>query len=340
MATEKPDLELAGRLRQMISAYQLSQAIHVAAVLGVADLLVDGPVDSDQLAAATGVPEERLCRLLRQLAEYEIFTEPAPRRFALTPLATFLRSGTPGSVRPFAVMHGQEWVWRPWGRLLDSVRTGQPAFDLVYGMPFFGYLQGDPDARAVFQAAMQGAVVHVRVAEHYEFAPDACVADIGGGQGGLLADVLRHYPDVRGVLFEQPAVLAAAREQLGAAGVLDRCETVAGDFFESVYVGADVYVLSQVLHDWEDQEAIAILANCRNAMSSAGTLLVVERIAQRDQAPRRGLLADLNMMVLLGGRERSQEEYEALLHKAGFRMTRVLDVGNGFSVLESVPVDQ
>jgi hypothetical protein len=323
----------------MISAYQLSQAIYVAAVLGVADLLVDGPVDSSQLAAATGVPEEPLRRLLRQLAEYEIFAEPAPKHFALTPLAALLRNGTPGSLRPFAVMHGQDWIWGPWGRLLDSVRTGRPAFDLVYGMPFFGHLQRDPDARAVFQAAMQGANARARVAEQYDFAPGACVADIGGGQGGLLADLLRRHTDARGVLFERPAVLAAAREQLGAAGVLDRCEMVAGDFFESVYAGADVYVLSQVLHDWDDQEAIAILANCRNAMSSAGTLLVVERIA-RGRAPQRGLLADLNMMVLLGGRERSQEEYEALLHKAGFRMARVLDMGDGFSVLESVPVDQ
>jgi hypothetical protein len=324
----------------MIGAYQLSQAIYVAATLGVADHLADGPVDSSQLAAATGVPEEPLRRLLRQLAEYEIFAEPTPKHFALTPLAALLRNGTPGSLRPFAVLHGQDWIWGAWGRLLDSVRTGRPAFDLVYGLPFFGHLQRDPDARAVFQAAMQGANMRARVAEHYDFPPTARVADIGGGQGGLLVDLLRRYPDAKGVLFERPAVLAAAREQLEAAGVLDRCETVAGNFFESVYADADVYVLSQVLHDWDDQEAITILANCRKAISSAGTLLVVERIAQRGQGPRRGPLADLNMMVLLGGRERSQDEYEALLHKAGFRMARVLDIGDGFSVLESVPVDQ
>jgi hypothetical protein len=327
----------AVRLRQMLSAYQVSQAIHAAAVLGVADKLADGPEDCEKLAALTGTHPDALCRLLRGLAGVGFFTETAPRCFALTPLAALLRSDTPDSQHALAVMLGQDWLWRPWGRLAESVRTGSSVFESEFGMPFFAYLQRQPEARAVFQKALAGATTRAAVAENYDFSGAGTVADIGGGQGALLADILTKFPQPRGILFERPAVLAAARDPLATAGVLDRCDLIEGDFFESVCGGADTYVVSQVLHDWNDEAAQAILANCRRAMAADGRLLVVERVVPEGGPRPPGPLTDLNMLVLMGGKERTAGEYRELLANAGFRTTRILEMGEAWSLIEAVP---
>jgi SAM-dependent methyltransferase len=339
-AEPQSTVDTAGRLRQMIAGYQVTQAVHAAAVLGVADLLADGAEYSERLAHALGVPEDPLYRLLRELAGVGVVEEVAPRRFGLTPVGELLRSDRADSQRPMAVMAGQDWMWRPWGRLVDSVRTGRTAFDSVFGMPFFGYLQADAQARAVFQGAMRSANTRAAVADHYDFSGSRTVADVGGGHGPVLASILQKHPHVEGVLFERPAVLDAAREHLASAGVLDRCRLVAGDFFESVCEGADTYVLSQILHDWDDTDAVAILANCRRVMAPGSRLLVVERVAKPHGVPHTGPLADLMMLVMLGGRERTGDEYEALLAKAGIRLARTVPVGEAWRVLEGVPGEE
>jgi hypothetical protein len=328
--------DLAMRLRQMISAYQVSQAVHVAAVLGVPDLLKDGPQRCDHLARSSGADEDGLYRLLRALAGVGVFAEVSPRTFALTPLSALLRSDVDGSLHALAVLNGQDWFWRPWGRLVDGIRTGGSVFEPIFGMQYFEYLQRNPDARAVFQKALAGASSRAGVADIYDFSTSRRVADIGGGIGALTAAILGRHPKLHGILFERAAVLEGAKRYLEDAGVLDRCDLVDGDFFESVASGADTYILSQVLHDWNDEQAERILSNCRKAMPSDGKILVVERVLP-DGGAQKGPLTDLNMLVLMGGRERTRTEYEVLLARAGFRITRVLAMGEAWSLIEGVP---
>lgn len=331
-------LDLAMRLRQMISAYQVSQAVHVAAVLGVPDLLTDGAKSCAHLAKVTGADEDGLYRLLRALAGVEVFAEVAPRTFALTPLAALLQSDVDGSLHALAVLNGQDWFWRPWGRLEDGVRTGASVFEPVFGVHFFEFLQDNPSARAVFQKALAGASSRAAVADIYDFSASRRVADIGGGQGALIAAILGKYPQVHGILIERAAVLAAAKRYLEGAGVLDRCDLVDGDFFESISAGADTYILSQVLHDWNDEAAHRILSNCRKVMAVEDKILVVERVLP-EGGVQKGPLMDLNMLVLMGGRERTQKEYEVLLARAGFQTTRVLEMGEAWSLIEGVPAE-
>ncbi|GAA1041086.1 methyltransferase [Virgisporangium ochraceum] len=331
-------LDLAMRLRQMISAYQVSQAVHVAAVLGIPDLLKDGARPCDELARSSGSDEDGLYRLLRALAGVGVFAEVSPRRFALTPLSALLRSDVDGSLHALAVMNGQEWFWRPWGRLVDGVRTGGSVFEPIFGMPYFEYLQRNPAARGVFQKALAGASSRAAVADLYDFSTSRRVADIGGGTGALLAAILGRHPAVHGILLERAAVLDGAKRFLADAGVLDRCDLVDGDFFESVTAGADTYILSQVLHDWSDEAAHRILSNCRAVMPPDGKILVVERVLPEGGA-QKGPLTDLNMLVLMGGRERTRGEYEVLLARAGFRITGVMAMGEAWSLIEGVPVE-
>jgi SAM-dependent methyltransferase len=336
--TDASALDLSMRLRQMISAYQVSQAVHVAAVLGLPDLLKDGPQRCDHLARSSGADEEGLYRLLRALAGVGVFAEVSPRTFALTPLSALLRSDADGSLHALAVLNGQDWFWRPWGRLVDGVRTGESVFEPIFGMQYFEYLQRNPAARVVFQKALAGASSRAGVADIYDFSASRRVADIGGGTGALIAAVLGRYPDLHGILLERAAVLEGAKSHLEDAGVLDRCDLVHGDFFESVPAGADTYVLSQVLHDWNDEAAERILSNCRRVMPSDGKILVVERVLP-DGGVQKGPLTDLNMLVLMGGRERTRKEYEVLLARAGFRITQVLAMGEVWSLIEGVPGD-
>jgi hypothetical protein len=241
-------------LLQMMTGYWVSQALHVAAKLGIADLLADGPVDCEDLAAATDTHAPSLQRVLRALASVGVFTEVSPGSFALTPLAELLRTETPGSMRALAIMYAEE-QYRAWGELLHSVRTGEMAFDHQFGMGYFEYLAQHPEADRVFNEAMTGWTHQLvgAVMDTYDFSPFKTIVDVGAGYGALLTAILRSNPGTRGVLFEQPHVVASAEEQLVAAGVADRCTFVGGDFFAAVPTGGDAYVLSQILHDWDDE---------------------------------------------------------------------------------------
>ena len=326
-------------LLQMMTGYWVSQALHVAAKLGIADLLADGPVDCEDLAAATDTHAPSLQRVLRALASVGVFTEVSPGSFALTPLAELLRTETPGSMRALAIMYAEE-QYRAWGELLHSVRTGEMAFDHQFGMGYFEYLAQHPEADRVFNEAMTGWTHQLvgAVVDTYDFSPFKTIVDVGGGYGALLAAILRSNPGARGVLFEQPHVVASAEEQLVAAGVADRCTFVGGDFFAAVPTGGDAYVLSQILHDWDDERCVAILGQCRRVMPDHGKLLVVELVLPEGDEPFLGKWLDLHMLVLLGSRERTAAEYDTLFRAAGFKLARVVPTPPGPSVVEAVPV--
>ncbi len=328
--------DVAMQLRLMLSGYRVSQAVHVAALLGVSDLLKDEPQSSEYLAEQTGTDEDALYRLLRGLSGIGLFTEVSPRRFALTPLGSLLRTDVEGSLHSLAVMQGQEWMWRPWGRLRESIETGEPVLEQMFGMSFLEYVQRNPEAKTVWLKALAGAATRAAVADIYDFSNAKTVVDVGGGQGALIAAILAKYPEVHGILFERRPLLLAAKGVLESAGVLDRCELVEGDFFEAVPNGADTYILSLVLHDWSDKAATKILATCRQAMPPDGKLLIVERFAPDWPGPEDAML-DLNILLLMGGRERTKAEYDALLAKAGFRTTQVLEMGEAWRLIEAVP---
>lgn len=326
-------------LLQMMTGYWVSQAIYVAAKLGIADLLVDGPVSCDDLATATRTHAPSLQRTLRALASVGVFSEVAPGHFALTPLATLLRSATPDSMRALAIMYGEE-QYRAWGDFLHSVRTGEPAFEHQFGMGIFEYYAQNPEASAVFNEAMTGWTAQLAgaVADSYDFSPFGTVVDVGGNQGTLLTAILRSQPRVRGILFDLPHVVADAEEPLTAAGVADRCARVGGDFFEAVPAGGDAYVLASILHDWDDDRCVAILRRCREVMPDHGKLLVVELVLPEADEPFFGKWVDLHMLVMASGRERTDAEYGTLFRAAGFELARVVPTPAGASIVEGVPV--
>ena len=326
-------------LLQMMTGYWISKAIYVAAKLGVADLLADGARSAEEVAAATETHEGALYRVLRALASVGIFSEVAPGRFALTPLAELLRSGTPDSMRALAIMYAEE-QYRAWDDVLHSVRTGQPAFEHTFGMPYFDYFVTHPEASQVFNEAMVGwtaQVVDTAVAA-YDFSPFDTVVDVGGGHGGFLVALLKRYPTAQGILFDVPHVVEGAKPFLVAAGVADRCARVGGDFFAEIPAGADAYVLAQILHDWDDERSVAILRQVRRAMPDHGKLLVVELVLPEGNEPSFGKWLDLHMMVLLSGRERTAGQYEALFRAAGFELTRTVPTDSGQTIVEAIPV--
>jgi hypothetical protein len=325
-------------LLRMMTGYWIAKALNVAAELGVADLLRDGPRTVDELAAGCAAHPPTLYRVLRALASVGVFTEAEGRNFALTPLADLLRSDFPGSMRALARMYGSE-QYRAWGDLLDSVRTGEPAFERAFGTSYFEYLAHSPQAGAVFNEAMTGYTTRVAdaVVAAYDFAGIDTVVDVGGGHGLLLATILRAHQTVRGVLLDLPHVVSGAQPLLESAGVADRCETVGQDFFSSVSEGADLYMLAQILHDWDDERCRVILGNCRRVMKAEGKLVVVEQVLGPPNEASFGKWLDLHMLVLLSGHERTEEEYRALLGAAGFEIARVIATSSGASIVEAIP---
>lgn len=326
-------------LLQMMTGYWVSQAVYVAAKLGIADLLADGPVSCDDLAAATHTHAPSLQRVLRALASVRVFSEVTPGHFALTPLAALLRSGTPDSMRSLAITYNEE-QYRTWGDLLHSVRTGEPAFEHQFGMGIFEYFAQNPEPARIFNEAMTAWTHQVAdaVVGTYDFSPFATVVDVGGGHGTLLAAILRSNPATRGILFDLPHVVAGAEEFLTAAGVADRCTRIGGDFFAAVPTGGGAYVLAQILHDWDDDRCVAILTRCREVMPDYGKLLVVELVLPPGGEPFFGKWLDLHMLVMAGGRERTAAEYGKLLRAAGFELARVAPTLAGASIVEGVPV--
>jgi len=324
-------------LRRLVAGYQVSQALHVAATLKLADLLADGSRTSDELAAATGTHSDALYRLLRALATVGVFQELDGRRFELTPLGGGLRTDAPGSIHGWAAFIGRPYIWQAWSSLLHSVRTGENAFRHVHGTDPWTYRAQNPDESEIFDAAMTSLTgqSEAAIVDAYDFGRFDEVVDVAGGRGTLLAAVLAAYPTLRGVLFDQPHVVADAGELVRAAGVADRCRIVGGSFFESVPEGADAYMLKSIIHDWEDEEAILILRVCRAAMSPHAVVLVVERDLGAPNEDPVAKFLDLLMLVGPGGRERSEDEYAALFAAADLTYVGATPTAAAISLYEA-----
>ncbi len=324
---------------RLLHGYRATQAAYVVAKLGVADRLAAGQATAAELAEAVGVDAGSLGRVLRLGAYVGLLDEVDGERFSLTGLGELLRTGVPGSLRALAVMLGQEH-YRAWADLLSSVRTGEPAFPQVFGRPLFDYLAADAAAQADFDAAMaDNAELHLRsLTTKFDFSGHRVVVDVGGGRGAVVASILTANPDVKAILFDQPQVLTAAESFLRGRGILDRCQLVPGNFFESIPSGGDVYVLSLILHDWDDQAALKILRNCRGAMQPSNTLLILESVVPPHGTPSPAALFDVNMLVMLGGKERTEAEFRALLEDGGFRLRRVIPLSERRSIVEAAAV--
>lgn len=339
-AGEQPDEETTGAVLGLLMGTFVSQSVSVAAELGVADALADGPAPVDRIAAAVDAHPASLYRLLRVLADFGVLVELPDRRFALTPMGQLLRADQPGSLRGLAVHFGSGFHRAAWSGLGDAVRTGEPAFDAVHGAPQFDWYRDHPAEAAVFDAAMTSVAAGIyQTVTAWDFGRFDTVVDVGGGNGACLAAILDAYPTVRGVLFDLPDVVGRAGPVLEQAGVGDRTEVVGGSFFDagSVPAGADVYVLTAVVHDWDDENAIRILRNCRAAMGEGSRLLLGEPVLPDGPEPSIGKLLDLETLVGTTGRQRTEREFRDILEPAGLRLVAVHRSGGPDSLVEAVP---
>lgn len=326
-------------LAQMIcDGLWINQALYVAATLGVADELVDGPKTPAALAARTGATVDGLHRVLRALASVGVFAETIDGTYRLTPLAGPLRSGVPGSLRAMAILWGHPAHLSAWSRILDTVKTGVDAFQLAYGMPVFQWLASNPAIAAVFDEAMTSfsGLEAQAIAEAYDFRNSGTIVDIGGGQGLLLATILARTPGVRGIAFDLPHIAERAATTFRAMGVADRVTVESGDFFERVPTG-DVYLLKNIIHDWDDPAATRILSAIRGAMARGGRVLVCQEVLPRGNRPSAGKLLDMQML-LIGGRERTEHEYRSLLGASGLQLTQIVPTAGPLHVLEAIAV--
>lgn len=325
-----------GQVLDLIVAFRRTQCVRVAAELGLADHLTRGPRSSAELADVTGAHEPFLCRLLRALVCIGLVESLPAHRYGLTTLGEEL---TAGRLRDVARMYGSEPVWSAWEGLAHAVRTGGRGFDHAHGTDTWGYYASNPDAAERFDAAM-GALTGgsaEAIVDAYDFARFRYVVDVGGGDGTLLAAILRRAPDARGLLVDVEHVVDRARRALDAECLLPRVELHAGDFRRSVPSGGDCYVLKWILHDWDDEQAVTILRRCRAAAPGTARLVVVERVIPEQVGADDvdAVLADLNMMIWTSGRERTADEFTALLAAAGWRLERILPTGTGLSVIEA-----
>jgi O-methyltransferase domain/Dimerisation domain len=325
------------RMVELLGGFRISQALYAAAALGVADQLVAGPAPVKALAERAGAHAPSLHRLLRMLASVGVFTEPQPGVFALTPLGQTLTSSQPGSMRDLAIMW-METHYVPFAELLHAVRTGRPAAEHLYGEPFFAWLSHHPEQASRFTGAMAnltGGGFKTAAIAALPIDGVRTIVDVGGADGTVLATILAGHPHMRGVLFDLPHVITSAPRTLASYGVDDRVDCVGGDFFESVPAGADAYLVSVVLHNWPDQQAQHILANIATAGGSGARLLMIEFVVPPGDTPHLSKMSDLNMLVMLDGKERTETEWRELLTAADFTGIEIHQTGTPLSVIQA-----
>jgi O-methyltransferase/methyltransferase family protein len=317
----------------------ISTSLALAAELGIADLVADGPRSSEELAQATSTHPQSLYRLLRLLCSIGVFTENQTDSFAQTPLSECLRTGVPGSMRSWLRMIGLKIRYHTHGEALYSIKTGEPAFKQVSGMEFFDYLAVHPDEAEIFNQAMNdmGKVIAAAVAKSYDFSGIGKIIDVGGGLGTLTAAILQKYPEMTGILFDSPHVAESARESIASAGLSHRCEVVGGNFFKSVPAGCDAYILRWIIHNWDHERAITILRNCREAMGERSRLLLIESVIPTGNEFHPGKFLDYIMLTAHSGKERTEEEYDSLLREVDLRLNKVVPTGTHLSIIEAVP---
>ena len=335
-----PQLPPQAVLMQMLFGFAASKAIGVAAELGIADQLTTSPKTADELAAITQSHPQSLYRLLRACASVGVFSENEKHEFSLTPMADFLRSDAPQSLRDFAIMITDNVQFKTWGMLDHSVKTGTPAFEAVYNMPIFDYYAQNEKQGRVFNNAMTSMSMGSSMAalEAYDFSNISKIVDIGGGHGFLLASILQKYPNMQGILFDFPHIIEEAKPLLQNFGVSDRCELVGGNFFETAPAGADAYIMKHIIHDWNDEQCVTILKHCRKGIVDMGKLLVVEMVVPEGNTPSMSKLLDLQMLSVLPGCERTEAEYATLFAKSGFELTKIVPTMSPYSVIEGIAV--
>src|SRR6266849_3301190 len=320
----------------MISGYRTTQALYVAAKLGIADHLVNGPKSAEELAKEVGANSKALFRLMRYLAALDVFTQAESGKFGLAPLGKLLGTDNPESMRYSAIFGGEE-NYKATGNLLHSVRTGETAFNHLYGKGHFEWMANNTDASSTFNKAMAQSLRRLakNPVESYDYSGRRLVVDVGGGRGDLISSVLVANPTMEGVLFDLPQGSAEARSLLKSKGVEDRCHINTGSFFDSIPAGGDVYVLSRILHDWPDDKAATILANCRKAIKQDGILLIRDSVlTDHDEL---GSQIDLTMMIMTSGEERTESEWRTLLQAAGFTLSKVHRKEGQLDLIESKP---
>ena len=334
----KPEeLPPAAELMKFIVGKWISKPLYVAAELGLADLLDQGPRSIEDLARNSGAHAPTLYRIMRALASVGIFSETEDRHFELTPMAEYLKTGL---MRSMALMFNSVWNDQAWEYLLDSVKTGRTPFEKAHGRSLSQWLATHPEAAQVFNQAnaVKAAQTHRAILDVYDFSGLDNLIDVGGGLGALAAEILTAHPGMTGTVFDTPAVIEEARKFIQARGLGDRCRTVAGDFFVNVQAGGDIYILSNILHDWPDEQCRTILANCRRAMKPESGLLVVEMIVPPGNEPSIAKLLDLEMLVITGGRERTEMEYHQLLEASGLEVSRIIPTPEGVCVIEATAI--
>ena len=341
---EAADPKLRPMLQSMVFGFFPSQVLYVGARLRIPDLVADGAKTSEELADATGTHAPTLYRLLRALAYLGVLQEKEADRFGLTELGSLLRSDAPDSMWASTLLFCGEGSWKAWGDLLTSVRTGEPTFERGSGEEPFQRFADDPEASAQFNQAMSEGTRRDApgIVASYDFAQFQTLVDVGGGDGTLLAAILRATPGLHGVVFDIPSGLAQATKTLEAAGVGARGQIVEGDVFQSAPDGADGYIMKSVIHDWDDDQCVTILNNCRAAMADGAKVLIVEPVLPPTVEPsftRLGvIMSDLNMLLNTGGRERTEPEFAALLESAGLRLASVVPLPKPsvYSIIEAV----
>lgn len=327
----------AAAVFQVIQGFWLSRAVHAAALLGIPDLVKDAPKSVAQLAEKTGTHPPSLYRLLRALASAGWLSEDEAGRFGATAITSGLQTGVPGSLRNLAITELGQEHYPAWEDLLHSLKTGEIAFNHRFGMPNWEFWAKNPDYARIFNAGMSDAtaLLEPAIVATYDFSRFGTIADLGGGNAGLLSAILLANPAAKGILFDLAHVIEGARQTLQKQGLSARCQVASGSFFEAVPSGADAYILKWILHDWTDEQSIAILKNCHRAMSPNGTLLIVEAVIPGRNEPFLHKFLDLNMLVMTGGRERTLDEYRQILDAAGFRLSRVVDAPGEASIIEA-----
>lgn len=334
-----PDKSAAFSLLDLIQGSVITQAIHIAAKLNIADVLSDGPLAAGEIAERVGSDPEATHRLLRMLSGFSVFSEQPDGRFTLTPMADTLRTDAPDSMHGMAVLMGHPLLWEDWGHLTESIRTGEASLPQLRGMSGYEFLTANPDYAAVFFQGM-GSISRTEtdpILTAYDFSRFHKIVDVGGGRGTLLAGILKQASNTQGILYDSPFATADAGPVLEEAGVSGRCVIENGTYFDRLPTGADAYVLKHILHDFPESECLAILKNIRGSIAADGSMLVVEYVLPGNNERHIGNIIDLWLLLLLGAKERTQAQYSELFAKAGFRLTKVVPTGGPVSIIEAVP---
>lgn len=329
------ELPLPAQLMKLIVGRWISKPIYVAAELQIADLLAAGPLSIEALAQQTQTHAPSLYRVLRALASVGIFTETSDKYFALTPMAEFLKTG---ALRSAAIMFNADWSDRAWEFFLDSVQTGENAFEKAHGMTLEDWLEKNPVNAKIFNEAnaIKAQTTHRAVVDHYDFSAIKSLTDIGGGTGALLLEILKANSQMTGIVADRPDVVAEAKRSIQNRGMEARCRVLACDFLQEIPGGSEMYLMSHILHDWPDAKCRLILKNCYRAMQPGSRLIIVEMIVPPGNTPAVAKLLDMEMLVITGGRERTEAELGELLEVTGFKLARVISTRENIDIIEAI----